>query len=155
MSTPANNPDGPIAVVRALWDALSARDWAGVASRVGDDAIYYDVPVGPQSAAMGPAGIVARLRLGLEALAAYENTEHRIATTGDVVMVEHSEVWTWPTGESVTLPFVTVHRVVEGKVTLWKDYWDYGTLLGGAPPGWQESLLEGDLSWVFDATGLA
>ena len=92
-------------------------------------------------------------RLGHEPIQFVESTAD--VRPGDVVMVEHSEVWKWPTGESVTLPFVTVHRVADGKVTLWKDYWDYGTLLGGAPPGWQESLLEGDLSWVFDATGLA
>jgi limonene-1,2-epoxide hydrolase len=93
--------------------------------------------------------------LGLEPLASYENVERNIAATGDVVMVEHEETWHWPTGESAVLPFVTVHRVVDGKILLWKDYWDYHTLINAAPPGWQDSLMQGDLSWVFDATGLA
>jgi limonene-1,2-epoxide hydrolase len=145
----------PIAVARALWSALSRRDWDAVAALLSEDAIYYDVPIGPASAAKGPVGIVARLRLGLGPLAAYENVERAIAATGDVVMVEHEETWHWPTGESAVLPFVTVHRVVDGRVVLWKDYWNYATLIDGAPPGWQESLLAGDLSWVFDATGLA
>jgi hypothetical protein len=54
----------------------------------------------------------------------------------------------------VELPFVTVHRVVGGKVVLWKDYWDYETLRRAAPPGWEERLLTADVSWLFDATGI-
>ena len=69
-------------------------------------------------------------------------------------MIEHDETWTWPTGEVAHLPFVTVHRVVDGKVVLWRDYWDYETLRRAAPPGWEEQLLTTDVSWVFDATGL-
>ncbi len=144
-----------VEIVRALWSALCDRDWARIASFCADDSVYYDVPTGPAGAARGPYGIVARLRLGLEPLSSYENRERNIAASDDVVMVEHEETWHWPTGESATLPFVTVHRVVDGTILLWKDYWDYRTLLDAAPAGWQESLLQGDLSWVFDATGLA
>ncbi|EUA42496.1 putative limonene-1,2-epoxide hydrolase [Mycobacterium xenopi 4042] len=36
------------------------------------------------------------------------------------------------------LPFVSVHRVVDGKVTLWKDYWDFGAIANHARrPGWK------------------
>jgi limonene-1,2-epoxide hydrolase len=151
MSEAASN----IEIVRGLWSALSERDWRQIASFFESGSVYYDVPVGPTSAARGPESIVARLRLGLEPLASYENVERNVATSGDVVMVEHEETWQWPTGEAAVLPFVTVHRVVDGKILLWKDYWDYATLVDAAPPGWQESLLQGDISWVFDATGLA
>ena len=41
-----------------------------------------------------------------------------------------------------------------GKITLWKDYWDMGALANFAPPSWTEDLLKSDMSWVFDATGL-
>jgi len=134
MSETANN----VEVVRALWSALSDRDWDRIASFFAEESVYYDVPTGPAGAARGPYGIVARLRLGLEPLTSYENEERNIAATDDVVMVEHEETWHWPTGESATLPFVTVHRVVDGKILLWKDYWDYHTLIDAAPPGWQE-----------------
>ena len=50
--------------------------------------------------------------------------------------------------------FVTVHRVENGKVTLWKDYWDMGALANHAPPDWLENFATADMSWVFDATGL-
>jgi limonene-1,2-epoxide hydrolase len=143
-----------VAVARAMWSALDARDWDRLAGFLTDETIYYDVPTGPATAARGPEGIVARLRLGLDELSGYENAETAVAAHGDVVMIEHHETWTWPTGEVAHLPFVTVHRVVDGKVVLWKDYWDYETLRRAAPPGWEERLLTADVSWLFDATGI-
>ena len=46
------------------------------------------------------------------------------------------------------LPFVTVHRVVDDKVTLWKDYWDMATLVLAAPPTWSDQLAVADLSLI-------
>ncbi|MCW2649258.1 MAG: limonene2-epoxide hydrolase [Mycobacterium sp.] len=54
-------------------------------------------------------------------------------------LYEHSETWTWVSGETTVLPFVSVHHVADGKVTPWKDHSD---------------LAGSDTSWVFDATGL-
>ena len=58
MSETANN----VEVVRALWSALSDRDWDRIASFFAEESVYYDVPTGPAGAARGPYGIVARLR---------------------------------------------------------------------------------------------
>ncbi|MDT5326405.1 MAG: hypothetical protein QOF25_3557 [Mycobacterium sp.] len=69
-------------------------------------------------------------------------------------MYEHSETWVWPTGETAVLRFVTVHRVENGKVTIWKDYWDTSGLTATAPPSWLEELAAADTSWIFDATGM-
>lgn len=143
----------PTAVVAALWDAVYARDWERIASRVGPEAIYYDVPTGPSTAAVGPEAIVGRLRLGLEPLTRYEHIGGRVASTGDVVMVEHAETWGWETGEECTLPFVTVHRVEGDEVVLWKDYWSYDHLLDHAPEWWKERLFGADLWWLTDVTG--
>jgi limonene-1,2-epoxide hydrolase len=140
--------------VRALWTALSGRDWAAVAGRLSDDCIYVDMPLGPALAARGPADILKRLRVGLEGLASYENHDGLLLADGEHVMYEHSETWVFATGERFVLPFATVHRVVDGKVTLWKDYWDFGAVANNAPPGWLEGLMSADMSWIFDATGL-
>jgi limonene-1,2-epoxide hydrolase len=140
-------------VVASLWAALSKRDWDSVGAHLAADCIYYDVPVGPAAAARGPSDVVARLRVGLESLAGYENFAGRMVAEGDTVMYEHSEKWEWSTGESVLLPFVTVHQVRGGKVALWADYWDYRTLLDAAPAAWQEALATADMSWIYDATG--
>lgn len=68
-------------------------------------------------------------------------------------MVEHAETWGWETGEEVTLPFVSVHRVTDERVVLWKDYWSYDHLLDAAPEWWKERLFGADLWWLHDATG--
>jgi limonene-1,2-epoxide hydrolase len=140
--------------VLGLWAALSRRDWDAVAAHVSEDCLYVDMPVGPTLAARGPADIVKRLKVGLESLAAYENHDGLLVVDGENAMYEHTETWTFASGEIFVLPFVTVHRVIEGRVALWKDYWDFGAIANHAPPGWLEGLAEADTSWVFDATGL-
>jgi limonene-1,2-epoxide hydrolase len=142
------------ATVLGLWQALSKRDWEAVQTFVSDDCIYLDMPVGPAAAARGPVDIVKRLKIGLEPLADYVNHDGLLVTNGADAMYEHSETWTWETGEVAVLRFVTVHKVVDGKVTLWKDYWDMGGLIAQAPPTWVEQLAAADTSWIFDATGL-
>jgi limonene-1,2-epoxide hydrolase len=118
------------------------------------DCIYVDMPVGPTLAARGPDDIVKRLKVGLEPLAGYENHDGVLVATGADVIYEHSETWRWSTGETALLRFVSVHRVEDGKVTLWKDYWDMGSMTAQAPPAWLEDLAKADVSWIFDATGL-
>ena len=99
--------------------------------------------------------IEARLRLGLETLSGYDHERGLIVADGEHVVTEHAETWHWPGGESVTLPFVSVQRVVDGTIVLWKDYWDYQTLMNAAPADWQDRLATADLSWLYDATGEA
>jgi limonene-1,2-epoxide hydrolase len=146
-----------IELVRGFWAALYDRDWDRIASYFGPDSVYWDVPVGPGAAAKGPTDIVSRLKLGLEGLAGYEQFEGPVVAQDGHVMTEHREVWHWPTGETASLPFTSVMQVSNGLITLWKDYWDYNTLMQAAPAAWHERLDNADLSWVYDATndGLA
>ena len=141
-------------IVLGMWKALSDRDWDAVKTFLAEDCIYIDMPVGPVAAARGPDDIVKRLKLGLESLAGYLNHDGLLVSNGTDVMYEHSETWDWVTGESAVLQFVTVHKVVDGAITVWKDYWDFAGLLNHAPADWMEQLSQGDMSWMFDATGL-
>jgi limonene-1,2-epoxide hydrolase len=140
--------------VLGLWQALSRRDWEAVKAFLSDDCVYVDMPVGPTLAARGPDDIVKRLKVGLEPLAGYENHDGVLVSNGSDAMYEHSETWRWHSGETAVLQFVTVHRVEGGKVTVWKDYWDMGSMTAQAPPTWLEDLATADTSWIFDATGL-
>jgi limonene-1,2-epoxide hydrolase len=146
------NPKG---VTAAFWQALYDRDWPRVNAFFTDESIYYDVPVGPAAAAKGPASIEARLRLGLDLLAGYEHRPGVVVAEGNVVMTEHVEVWRWDSGETVALPFVSVQHVDGEHIVVWKDYWNQQTLMDAAPASWHERLATADLSWVFDATGIA
>ena len=140
--------------VLALWQALSGRDWEAVKTFLSADCVYVDMPVGPTLAARGPDDIVKRLKVGLEPLADYENHNGVLVSNDSDVMYEHSETWRWTSGETAVLQFVSVHRIDDGKVSLWKDYWDMGSMTAQAPSTWLEDLATADVSWVFDATGL-
>lgn len=143
--------------VLGLWRALSRRDWDAVKTFLSDDCLYVDMPV-PALAARGPEDIVKRLKMGLEPLAGYENHDGVLLSNGSDVMYEHSETWTFASGEQGVLRFVTVHKVAErdgaAKITVWKDYWDMNSLVAFAPPNHFENLANADTSWVFDATNL-
>jgi limonene-1,2-epoxide hydrolase len=139
--------------VTAMWKALSDRDWESLKTYLSDDCLYMDMPM-PAVSARGPENIVTRLKIGLESLSSYVNHDGLLLTNGVDVIYEHSETWGWPTGETVRLPFVSVHRVDDGKITLWKDYSDFNTLLTAAPASYVEGLASVDTSWVYDASGL-
>lgn len=140
-------------VVTGLWLALSQRNWEAVKTFLDDDCIYLDMPVGPTAAARGPENIVKRLKVGLEPLQHYVHHDGLIISNDEDVMYEHSETWTWKTGETALLRFASVLKVVDGKVSLWKDYWDMGALTNFAPPSWMDDLMNADMSWIYDATG--
>jgi limonene-1,2-epoxide hydrolase len=144
----------PVAdVVTGMWQALSRRDWDAVQSFLSDDCLYVDMPV-PALAARGPDDIVKRLQMGLAELKGYENHDGVLISDGPNVIYEHSETWTFQTGEQGVLRFVSVHQVVGGKMTVWKDYWDFNSLVAFAPPSHFENLAGGDTSWIFDASSL-
>jgi len=140
--------------VSAFFDSFYARDWPRLATFFGDESVYYDVPVGPQNAAKGAESIVKRLRSGgIDGLAAFADEHLRTVAEGDTVITEHGEIWTWNSGETVTLPVVSVHVVQDGIIVLWKDYWNIPTLLASAPQAWSQEVATNDSSWRFDATG--
>lgn len=142
----------PRDAVLGLWQALSRRDGDAIKSFLSADCLYVDMPI-PAVAARGPDDIVKRLKVLLDDLAGYEHHDGLLLSDGPDVMYEHSETWTFPSGEQGTLKLVTVHKVVDGKITVWKDYWDMTTLMSFAPPNYFDAFAA-DTSWVFDATGL-
>ena len=126
---------------------MATRDWDAVGRFFTDDSEYWDVPVGRENGATGPANIVARLKLGIDPLAAYANSTETTVVEGDAVVTIHEETWTWDDEHQTTLPFVTYQVVRGGHIVEWRDYWDMGTLLNAAPAWWHERLAADDLSW--------
>ncbi len=145
--------DDDAELVGRFWDALYGRDWAALRSFFDGASQYWDVPTGPEAAAVGPEAIEGRLRLGLEPLAGYHHEVHAVVSQGGIVVTEHAETWEWPTGETVTLPFVSMQRVRDGVIGRWVDYWNMPTLMDAAPAWWQERLFTSDLAWLTDLSG--
>jgi limonene-1,2-epoxide hydrolase len=139
-----SDPESNTELVLLFWDALRRRDFAAVGSYMSERGHYVDVPViGIDEGAYGPAETEARLRLGLEPLADYVLDDGPIVASGDMVVTEHAEEWTWETGEHVRLPFTSVMEVRDGKVDRWWDYFDLSTLMNAAPAAWVESIAGG------------
>lgn len=135
--------DHNIELIEAFWADLFRRDFDAVGAWFTPDGNYRDVPA-PEEGAFGPAEVAARLRLGLEPLARYEHVPGwRIIAQGDRVVTEHVERWTWDSGETVDLPFVSIHDLDGDKVTRWWDYWDMSTLMNAAPASWVEHIMVG------------
>ena len=71
---------------------------------------------------------------------------------------EDNDTFTVDGAEPHTLPAdaekMIVHKVVDGKVTVWKDYWDMNSLVSFAPPNHFDNLANADTSWIFDASAL-
>jgi limonene-1,2-epoxide hydrolase len=128
-------------IVHALWNALYRKDWAGVAARIDEHGLYEDVPA-PDAGAVGPENVVKRLRLGLDPVQRFEHEIHRVVAEGDSVVIEHTETWHFETGEKIVNDFVTIHELRDGKVTLWRDYWDLNTMMSQAPKWWIERLAQ-------------
>jgi limonene-1,2-epoxide hydrolase len=142
----------PRDVVDGFFAAFYERDWERIPDFFADEALYWDVPLGPRQAARGGANVVKRVHGAIGALAAFGNRHHRTLVDGDTVVTEHEEIWTWPSGETVTLPVMSVNVVRDDKIVVWKDYWDFQTLLSGAPPTWLEDVASSDMSWTYDAS---
>jgi limonene-1,2-epoxide hydrolase len=128
-------------IVGELWSRLYRKDWDGVAACIAPDGHYEDVPA-PDAGATGPANVVKRLRIGLEPVQRFEHDVHRVVAEGCCVVVEHTETWHFETGEAVRNHFVTIHEVKDGKISLWRDYWDLNTLMAQAPRWWIERLAK-------------
>lgn len=127
-------------LVESFWhDVYVTRDYDRVGSYFADDGLYEDVPT-PDTGAVGPAAVAMRLRIGHEPVERFEHEIHRMLCEGDTVITEHTETWCFHTGEVVPLPFVSVMRVEDGKLKLWRDYSDQATLMAGVPQWWLDHV---------------
>ncbi|MEZ5244908.1 MAG: nuclear transport factor 2 family protein [Acidimicrobiales bacterium] len=128
------------AIVRQYWDALAARDWDAMMALLTDDAEYTDVGAGGR-AGIGPEGVVARLKIGIESLSDYRHLPgEKMIAEGDLVMTEHTEQWHFHTGEVFDHSFVSVTELRDGKIFRWHDYSNISNIYDNAPQWWLEDV---------------
>lgn len=121
--------------LRQLFEDLNRLDFDAVAAHCTDDCSYEDVPYA-EATVTGPEAIKAKLTMGLGMLECIPTTIHELLEAGDTIMVERTEVWHHPSGERATLPVAAVFKFRDGKITLWRDYWDAKTLFSQQPATW-------------------
>ena len=133
--------DELVALVENFWHTLYVeRDLDAIGAMFTEDGFYTDVPI-DDGGATGPAQIAARLRIGFGPVQSFDHVIHRIVVDGDTVITEHAETWHFDDEVSVTLPFVSVQEIHDGKFTLWRDYSNINTLLDNAPAWWLEHIM--------------
>ena len=118
------------ALVRRFWDDLYAHRFADLAAYFTDDAEYDDVPI-PAARVVGPAAIVRKLDIGLGRVPRHVHHLHRLVAEGDTVITEHTEDWCFADDHVVSLPFVSVQVVRDGRIALWRDYSNIGDAARG------------------------
>ena len=114
----------PDETVTALVTACETRDLDAVCALVTDDIEYDNVPIG---AVHGPDGVRSVLSGGVTAAA--EQVEWVVlnqVASGDVVMNERIDRFLVD-GRWIEIPIAAVFRVRDGRVCLWRDYFDLET----------------------------
>jgi ketosteroid isomerase-like protein len=127
--------------VETLWQALSEMDWTALKGCLREDVFYEDVPT-EDGGAHGPENVVKRLAIAFNHLADHQHTIHHLVAEGDVVFLDHTEVWTFKTGEQATNNFATLHEMKDGKIAKWSDYWDVSSFVGQFPKSFLEEMAK-------------
>jgi len=130
-------------LIERFWEDLYRRDFDKVGGYFTEEGEYTDVPTPDDDVARGPREIAARLRLGLAPLKAIIHHPRHMVAEGGLVFTEHAEEWQWPSGEQVTIQFVSVHEIRDGKIVRWWVYPDLGRLFAAAPQWWLEHISKG------------
>ena len=133
--------EGNRKTVETMWNALSAMDWATLKGCLSKDVHYEDVPT-EDPGARGRENVVKRLAIAFDHLIDHQHTIHHLVCEGDVVFLDHTEVWTFKTGEKATNPFATLHEMKDGKVVKWSDYWDVSGFVGQFPAWFLEEMAK-------------
>jgi ketosteroid isomerase-like protein len=133
-------------VVQRFWDGLAARDWDAMKALLTEDAHYTDVGI-PGPGGIGPEGVMRRLRLGIEPLEGYTHLPGtNMIGEGNLVMTEHTERWTFHTGEVIEHSFVSVTELRDGKICRWHDYSNISNITDNAPKWWIEQIMNATLA---------
>ena len=128
--------------VEKMWLALSQMDWETLKGCLHPEVHYEDVPT-DDPGAVGPENVVKRLGIAWDHLSKQEQILHHIAADGDVVFLDHTETWTFKSGEQVQHTFATMHEMKDGKIYRWRDYWDVQGFVGQFPPWFLEVMARG------------
>jgi ketosteroid isomerase-like protein len=128
-------------VVEKMWRALSDMDWATMKSCMHPQIHYIDVP-SDDPGAHGPENCVKRLQIAFNHLDKQDQITHHITGDGHVVFLDHTETWTFKTGETASHTFASMHEIKDGLIYRWSDYWDMQKFVGQFPPWFLDEMVK-------------
>lgn len=119
----------PLDTVNAFIRALEANDLDTACAMVSPDCEYDNVPM---IKVFGPEGVKSILGPMFANCSEIEWVVHREAQSGTTVFNERLDRFKMPHGW-VELPVNGVWEVVDGRITLWRDYFDAASYLKQMP----------------------
>lgn len=125
-TTETHKKQTPIAVVEAFLHALEAKDKDGAFALLDENVVYQNVPF---PADKGKAAVIRTFERFEKVMTGFEVKMKNIAQNGDIVLTERVDI--------VTGPFLHLDiwvcgtfEVKNGKITLWRDYFDLAEVTG-------------------------
>ena len=119
----------PAETVKRFLDIMMAKDYDKGLALVAPDAEYDNVPIGKVA---GPEGIRAVLEPFFGPTITNEYKVIREVTDGATVILERLDRHLLESGW-VELPVTGIFEVKDGKIALWRDYFDAPTLMSKWP----------------------
>ncbi len=121
-STSAGTSSSNIAVVEGFLAALEAMDADRALEYLADDVVYQNVPFPPDR---GKAAVTRTLKGFAKLATGFEVKMHHIAENDGVVLTERTDVIVGPL-LYLDIWVCGTFEVRNGKITLWRDYFDLG-----------------------------
>lgn len=113
----------PAAVVDAFIAAIERRDMAAAVVHLADDVEYDNVPMGKT---VGADAVAAALGPFIERCTVVDWPVHRQVADGPIVFNERLD--RFQLGDHwIEMPVTGVWEVHDGRITLWRDYFDLAT----------------------------
>jgi limonene-1,2-epoxide hydrolase len=120
----------PLETVNAFLEAVGRKDLDTALALLADDVEYDNVPMPTVNGVQGVREFLEPFLLPAEEL---DWVVHRQAADGHVVFNERSDRFLLD-GKWMEIPVTGVWEVHDGKITLWRDYFDLQMVMSQAPP---------------------
>lgn len=126
----ADAPRSPLEVVQTFLAAMAVKNYDEGLRYLADDCEYTNPA--PLGTVRGPAGVRAVLEPFFAPTIENQLQIVRVATDGPLVFTERLDRHRIPSGW-VELPVTGVWEVRDGRIALWRDYFDVATILSKWP----------------------
>jgi limonene-1,2-epoxide hydrolase len=119
-SSARGGTQSPIDVVESFFRALEANDMDGAMAYLADDVVYQNVPF---PADRGKAQVLRTFKLLQKFVTSFKVRMRNIAVRDGVVLTERTDILSGPL-VYLDLWVCGTFEVKDGKITLWRDYFD-------------------------------
>ena len=124
-----------IELIEAFFASVERMDFETTGGFFTTDGLYRDEPT-HQTDAVGPVAITTKLETMLTGLKSVSTEIVTVVAQDHAVMSQRIERWHFPTGEVMRNEVMCVHMIVEGKISLWHEYWDLKSTMAQIPESW-------------------